>query len=141
MPTFSARLSPKSHFPGPNTGIVFGLFLSAFNFSHLRCSDRKCPKIVRTFISGVFPLYHTIFNNPNPFTRKKSDRHKFFFSAVQVFSGHFFWSGASQMRGFFIRRLKARFNCRLNLIKQLEAAAIFSSFFTGNLFEGFAFHL
>lgn len=28
MPTFSARLSPKSHFPGPNTGIVFGLFLS-----------------------------------------------------------------------------------------------------------------
>jgi hypothetical protein len=26
MPTFSARLS-KSHFPGPNIGIVFGLFL------------------------------------------------------------------------------------------------------------------
>lgn len=25
MPTFSARL-PKSHFPGPNIGIVFGLF-------------------------------------------------------------------------------------------------------------------
>nr|DAW21425.1 MAG TPA: hypothetical protein [Caudoviricetes sp.] len=28
MPTFSARLSPKSHFPRPNIGIVFGLFLS-----------------------------------------------------------------------------------------------------------------
>ena len=28
MPTFSARLSPKSHFPRPNIGIVFGLFLT-----------------------------------------------------------------------------------------------------------------
>jgi hypothetical protein len=29
MPTFSARLS-TSHFPGPDTGIVLGLFLSLF---------------------------------------------------------------------------------------------------------------
>ncbi|MGU0159922.1 hypothetical protein ACVXHB_01805 [Escherichia coli] len=34
MPTFSARLSPKSHFPGPNTGIVFGLFLSVKSQKH-----------------------------------------------------------------------------------------------------------
>jgi hypothetical protein len=27
MPTFSARLSPKSHYPRPDTGIVSGLFL------------------------------------------------------------------------------------------------------------------
>nr|DAE12504.1 MAG TPA: hypothetical protein [Podoviridae sp. ct3k57] len=33
MPTFSARLSPKSHFPGPNTGIVFGLFLIVFKIN------------------------------------------------------------------------------------------------------------
>ncbi len=32
--TFSARLSPKSHFPGPNTGIVFGLFLSVKSQKH-----------------------------------------------------------------------------------------------------------
>ncbi len=35
MPTFSARLYPKSHFPGPNTGIVFGLFLLLFKDSNL----------------------------------------------------------------------------------------------------------
>ena len=29
-----ARLSPKSHFPGPNTGIVFGLFLSVKSQKH-----------------------------------------------------------------------------------------------------------
>lgn len=43
MPTFSARLSPKSHFPGPNTGIVFGLFFSVSYISNLQCQPEKFP--------------------------------------------------------------------------------------------------
>ena len=35
MPTFSARLSPKSHFPRPNIGIVFGLFFACFEINDL----------------------------------------------------------------------------------------------------------
>ena len=51
MPTFSARLSPKSHFPGPKTGIVFGLFLSVVSFQQgkhgipLACLLNQCKQI------------------------------------------------------------------------------------------------
>jgi hypothetical protein len=41
MPTFSARLS-KSHFPGPNIGIVFGLFLSLFYLPNLKPFIPQC---------------------------------------------------------------------------------------------------
>jgi hypothetical protein len=34
-----------------------------------------------------------------------------------------------------VRGLKARLNRRLNFIKQLKATAVFSAFFTGNLFK------
>jgi len=43
MPTFSARLSPKSHFPGPNTGIVFGLFLFVSHISNLQHQRENSP--------------------------------------------------------------------------------------------------
>ncbi|EAW1044246.1 hypothetical protein AYC70_20245 [Salmonella enterica] len=58
MPTFSARLSPKSHFPGPNTGIVFGLFLFSLQIKQLKTLVRKCPKFVRISVFRSFWLYH-----------------------------------------------------------------------------------
>jgi hypothetical protein len=57
MPTFSARLSPKSHFPGPNTGIVFGLFLSIF-FKVLSSKARDDP----SFPDATFSPYTTTKN-------------------------------------------------------------------------------
>jgi len=54
MPTFSARLSPKSHFPGPNTGIVFGLFLFAFAGKDLQGFVRKLSEFPSSALKTLY---------------------------------------------------------------------------------------
>ncbi|EBN2870208.1 hypothetical protein EUX02_15260 [Salmonella enterica subsp. enterica serovar Monschaui] len=80
MPTFSARLSPKSHFPGPNTGIVFGLFLFSLQIKQLKTLVRKCPKFPRISVFRSFWLYH-IQIQFNIFFTTKSEHHVSFIIA------------------------------------------------------------
>lgn len=60
MPTFSARLSPKSHFPGPNTGIVFGLFLSISFYGLFSRITRDASKTCRN-VHILSKPYHILY--------------------------------------------------------------------------------
>ncbi len=67
MPTFSARLSPKSHFPGPKTGIVFGLFLLILKINVLRASPRNLLEFLYSVFFGYITtkIYLTIHLRKN----------------------------------------------------------------------------
>ncbi|EBY3179691.1 hypothetical protein CBJ15_04255 [Salmonella enterica subsp. enterica serovar Rubislaw] len=77
MPTFSARLSPKSHFPGPNTGIVFGLFLFRLKINGLCVSPRN--SVFRSFW-----LYHIQIQFNISFTAKSEHHVSFIIAFIEI---------------------------------------------------------
>ncbi|EAA7605822.1 hypothetical protein CSP26_08785 [Salmonella enterica subsp. indica] len=84
MPTFSARLSPKSHFPGPNTGIVFGLFLFLLKINGLCVSPRNSSKFPRISVFRSFWLYHIQIQLDISFTAKSEHHVSFIIAFIEI---------------------------------------------------------
>ncbi|EAB2724631.1 hypothetical protein BSC53_17750 [Salmonella enterica] len=84
MPTFSARLSPKSHFPGPNTGIVFGLFLFRLKINELCVSPRNSSKFPRISVFRSFWLYHIQIQFNISFTTKSEHHVSFIIAFIEI---------------------------------------------------------
>ncbi|EAA4436224.1 hypothetical protein DPE44_07015 [Salmonella enterica subsp. salamae] len=84
MPTFSARLSPKSHFPGPNTGIVFGLFLFLLKINGLCVFPRNSSKFPRISVFRSFWLYHIQIQFNISFTAKSEHHVSFIIAFIEI---------------------------------------------------------